>query len=58
MEQGQVNMIMIALLAVNIILALICVFKKGGAESEEEFVTRVQKARVAPAGGAKPNTAR
>ena len=39
MEQGQVNMIMMALLAVNIILGLICVFKKG-AESEEEFANQ------------------
>jgi len=35
MEQGQVNMIIIALLAVNIILGIVCVFKKGS--SEEEF---------------------
>ncbi len=37
MEQDKVNMIILALLAVNIILGLICVFKKGASEEEEEF---------------------
>jgi hypothetical protein len=35
MDQDKVNMIILALLAVNIILGLICIFKKGA--SEEEF---------------------
>ena len=52
MEQGQVNMIIIALLAVNIILGIVCVFKKGS--SEEEYKPN----KMARAGGPMPTAKR
>ena len=45
MDQDKVNMIVMALLAVNIILGLICVFKKGS--EEEEFAPTTRKTIVA-----------
>ena len=41
MNQDHINMAMMALLAINTILLLVCLFKKGG--SEEEFVATVAK---------------